>query len=188
MKILVACEWSGRVRDAFRRRGHDAYSCDIEPTEGDYREYHILDDVRNHLDIGWDMMIAFPPCTYLTGATWLHIDSPHEERALAFVQELANADIPKIAIENPRGRLTKLWRRADQVIQPWMFGEPYKKETHLWLKNLPPLQRSPDWEHPDLCTPWVNAGHSGGYGHRDSRERGKTFRGIAEAMAEQWQT
>lgn len=186
MKILVACEWSGRVRDALRRRGHDAYSCDIEPGEGEFTAYHIQDDVRKYLTESWDMMLAFPPCTYLTSVTWLHRESPQREAALAFVHELMNADIPRIAIENPAGAINTEIRPPDQIIQPWWFGDPYKKRTCLWLKNLPPLVMGDNWEHPDLCTKWVNAGSSDGYGHRNSKIRGRTFQGIADAMADQW--
>lgn len=188
MRVLVACEWSGRVRDAFRRKGHDAWSCDLDEGEGEFREYHIRGNVLDYLDKDWDMMIGFPPCTYLSNVCHDYRESAYEEDAINFVRALWEADIPCIAIENPVGVLTRKFRQPTQIIQPWWFGDPYKKRTCLWLKNLPPLEMGKNWEHPSLCVPWVNAGSSRGYGIREPKLRGRTFQGIADAMAEQWGT
>ena len=121
MRVLVACEFSGCVRDAFRRRGHDAWSCDLLPTERDGP--HIQDDVRKHLDDGWDLVIAFPPCTYLcsSGARWWKERQYEQYLARVFVAELYRAAAEHIAIENPIGILSTVWRKPDQIIQPWMF-------------------------------------------------------------------
>ena len=146
MRILVACERSYRVTGAFRARGHDAWSCDIVNTDGDIN-YHIQDDVLNHLCEGWEMMIAFPPCTFLcvSGARWFdHPLYPNrridQRRAVGFVLKLASAPIEKIAIENPVGILSSVWRRPDQIIEPYYFGDEASKRTCLWLKNLQPLR------------------------------------------------
>lgn len=188
MRILVACEFSGRVRDAFRAKGHDAWSCDIEPTESD-PQWHLQCDVREPLyALSWDMMIAFPPCTYLsnTNAFLGRQHSPEEDQALDFVCDLMNAPIPRIAIENPLGAINRRIRKPDQLIQPYHFGDPWRKRTYLWLKNLPKLIPT----SPDACRPgsdfpsWVyRPGQS-----RDTRSRNRsmTFPGIAAAMAEQW--
>src|SRR3989304_8828958 len=141
MKILVACEFSGIVRDAFIRKGHDAWSCDFLPSEKSGN--HIQGDVIPILEEQWDILIAHPPCTYLSraGARWWKDPSReiHAKLAFEFVKLLANCNIQKIAIENPIGKLNKLWRYPDQTIQPWQFGHPYSKATCLWLKNLPLL-------------------------------------------------
>jgi site-specific DNA-cytosine methylase len=187
MRVLIACEWSGRVRDAFRRKGHDAYSCDRDEGEGEFSSYHIRGEVQEYLDKDWDMMLAFPPCTYLSTVTHIYRDSPQSEYALKFVRTLMDADIEHIAIENPMGVISSQIRKPDQIIHPWWFGEPYKKRTCLWLKNLPLLTRGENWEHPDLCSHWVNAdSRTANTMHRDSKLRGKTFQGIANAMADQW--
>jgi site-specific DNA-cytosine methylase len=187
MRILAACEWSGRVRDAFRERGHDAWSCDLEETCGEYRDFHVRDDVLNHLEDSWDMMIGFPPCTYLSNAgQWRYgLDRiKGTESALEFVRTLMNSPIPQICIENPPGQLSSRIRKPDQVIQPYQFGDPYVKTTHLWLKGLPKLQPTTITENP---LPWVNGGRSRQTGmHRNPKLRGMTFKGIAEAMASQW--
>lgn len=181
MRVLVACEFSGVVRDAFRARGHDAWSCDLLPTE--VSGPHIQCDVRNVLDrhMRWDIGIFHPPCTALTraGDRWYR-DTPARYEAAAFVRELAEAEIERIAIENPRGALSRLWRRPDQVIQPWMFGHGETKATCLWLKNLPPLMAtvvSDGREQrihrlPPSPDRW--------------KERSRTLQGIADAMADQW--
>lgn len=146
MKILVACEQSGTVRDSFRRRGHDAWSNDLEGVEpeGEFRNYHLFGDALWFLDRGWDMLIAFPPCTYLasSGLHWNNRTpgrSEQTELALVFVNDLLNAKIPKIALENPVGCINTKIRKPNQVIQPWMFGEDASKATCLWLKGLPKL-------------------------------------------------
>jgi hypothetical protein len=194
MRVLVACECSGVVRDAFRRRGHDAVSCDLQESEAG--EPHIVGDARSLLNDGWDLLIAHPPCTYLSraGARWWS-DPERQDKALAaleLVSAFRDAPIRRIAIENPIGQLNKLWRYPDQTVQPWHFGHPYSKATCLWLKNLPPLLST------DICgayTPLlpsnVGAGkRKGQRSHqgltRSARDASRTFRGIAEAMASQW--
>lgn len=194
MRVLVACEFSGRVRDAFRRAGHEAWSCDIEPTET--IGLHYQGDVLDILDDGWDLMVAHPPCTYLTraGARWWRDPARQvlADDAAAFVFALRDAPIPRIAIENPIGQLTRRWRSPDQTIQPYQFGEPYSKATCLWLKNLPQLQATDivtDYEH------WLPAnvglgkrlGQKWHRGHsKTKKDRSRTFVGIADAMASQW--
>lgn len=197
MRVLVACEWSGTVRDAFRTRGHDAYSCDIDATDYTslYPEYHIIGDVRDYLDKDWDLIIGFPPCTYLTVAAnrslyhnW-RIQARLE--AIEFVKTLWNAPAPRIALENPVGVLSTQWQKPTQYIQPFWFGDPYLKKTGLWLKSLPPLERDPEHYVHGPVTPWVQ--HSGtqlgkmlGGVARDPKLRGRTFLGVARAMAQQW--
>lgn len=184
MKILVACEFSGIVREAFAKRGHDAWSCDLLPSEGD-NEHHIQVDVVDELNWFqnyWDMMIAFPPCTYLasSGARWFKDRQGEQEWALAFVKYLMDAQIPKIAIENPIGVISTRIRKPDQIIQPWQFGHPETKATCLWLKNLSMLKPTNIvkgrygriWREPPSKDRWKN--------------RSRTYQGIAEAMAEQW--
>jgi hypothetical protein len=179
MRVLVACEFSGVVRDAFRARGADAWSCDLEPTER--AGPHLQQDVRDVLRDGWDLMVAHPPCTYLcrAGDRW-HRKSAERIAAAEFVVLLSHAPIPRIAIENPLGALHRLWRRPDQMIQPWMFGEGETKLTCLWLKNLPPL----------LAT--VVTGnrrprvHYAAPGPDRWRARSRTLEGVATAMARQW--
>jgi len=186
MKILVACEYSGRVREAFRALGHDAWSCDLEPAE-DYQRYHLQEDVLNVIDWqNWDMMIAFPPCTYLakSGSRWLYPQgkvnkSRMQKLKLArnFFMELYNADIPKIAIENPTPMKVAELPKPSQVIEPYHFGDPYSKRTLLWLKRLPELA----WTN--VVTP------KGDYATKfvkDPKDRSRTFQGIADAMATQW--
>ena len=186
MKVLVACEFSGRVRDAFRARGHDAVSCDVLPsmTAGP----HLQCDVRDVLDDGWDMLVAFPPCDHLASsgsAWWTRKRASGEQRAaIEFFVTLAEASIPRICVENPKGILTRPYRPPDQHIEPFEFGEPYVKGTYLWLRNLPPLQPS------NVVTPehrWIGGDASAGYGlHRNPMLRSLTFQGVADAMAEQW--
>lgn len=178
MRVLVACEFSGVVRDAFRRLGHDAVSCDLLPSEAPGP--HVCGDVRDVLADGWDVMVAHPPCTHLTraGDRWYR-NSPERAAAVAFVQELWDAPIPRIAIENPRG-LNRHWRPAQQVIQPWMFGHGETKATLLWLKNLPPLLATA------LHTGREARVHFAAPGPNRWKERSRTLPGIAGAMADQW--
>jgi len=193
MKVLVACEFSGRVRDAFKLRGHDAWSCDFLPTEAIGN--HIQDDVLKHLNDGWDLMIAHPPCTYLTvsGNKWFKPEFknrfPDRElrrnEAINFFMMLINADIPKIAVENPIGIMSTLYRKPDQIIQPWQFGHPETKATCLWLKNLPPLNPSNIVKLPDKKSERMRLHYLPPSPDR-WMERSRTFQGIAEAMAEQW--
>lgn len=180
MKVLVACEFSGVVRDAFLLRGHDAVSCDIIPSERPGP--HIQGDVLDHLAEGWDLMIAHPPCTHLavSGARWFKNKQSEQIAAIVFVRALMDADIPKIAIENPKSIISSRIRKADQIIQPWMFGHGETKETHLWLKNLPKLVATDivDGREPKI--------HFMGPGPDRSKNRSRTFPGIAAAMADQW--
>jgi hypothetical protein len=178
--VLVACEFSGVVRDAFLAGGHDAVSCDLAATERPGP--HVVGDVRELLGGGWDLMIAFPPCTYLAyaGARWFAQRCVEQEAALAFVAELAAAPIARIAIENPRGVLSRRWRWPDQRVERWWFGDPFNKRTYLWLKGLAPLMAT--LIHPEPAE-FVQSMP----GSRDqARNRSRTFPGVAAAMAEQW--
>jgi hypothetical protein len=192
MKILVACEFSGRVRDAFIRGGHDAISCDLLPTES--IGPHIQGDVLEVLQKNYfDMMIAFPPCTHLasSGARyfWAKRSDGRQQSAVDFFMALANADIPKICIENPVGVMSTFWRKPDQIIQPWQFGEPESKATCLWLKGLPALKPRRELPLP-LSGRWQNQTPSGqnklGPSPTRAQDRGRTYQGIAIAMAIQW--
>lgn len=183
MRVLVACEFSGVVREAFRAKGHDAWSCDLLPSL-DNSPYHFTGDVFTMIGLGdhWDLMIAHPPCTYLTvaGNRWYYNKPELIFGALLFVRALADANIKKICIENPVGRLSTLWRKPDQYIQPWQFGHGETKKTGLWLKNLPLLQP----------TNIVDGREQRIWKMGPSKDRGYlrsiTYKGIAEAMAEQW--
>ena len=195
MKVLVACEFSGAVRDAFLEQGHDAVSCDLLPQLGSCP--HIQGDVRELLDWGWDLMIAHPPCTYLNSAG-LHWNGRVPGRAektmeaLDFVAELAAAPIPRIAIENPIGCISTVWRKPDQKIQPHQFGHDASKNTCLWLKNLPLLRGTLDVppRMVDGKPRWANQTDSGQNRLSPSPDRwalrSATYRGIARAMAAQW--
>jgi len=140
MKILIGCEFSGIVRDAFAALGHDAWSCDLLPSE--LPGQHIRGDIRGILSDGWDLAIFHPPCTHLavSGARWFKNKQKGQAEALNFVRRLMDAPIEKICIENPKSVISTQIRKPDQIIQPWMFGHGETKETHLWLKNLPKLQ------------------------------------------------
>lgn len=191
MRILIACEFSGIVRDAFIARGHDAVSCDLLPTER--HGPHIQDDVLNHLDEGWDMMIAHPPCTYLSnaGARFLYpkgvLNKDRLElgiKARDFFMRLYEADIDKIAIENPVPSKIFGLPEKTQIVQPYNFGHPVQKKTYLWLKNLPLLVPTNTVElrqSTKIAGNWFNKG-----GRERQKNRAKTFQGIADAMAEQW--
>ncbi len=170
--------------------GHEAYSCDLLPTSGDHPEWHIQDDVLKYLDFGWNMMICFPPCTHLavSGARYFkekRADGRQQE-GIDFFMKLANASISKIAIENPVGIMSTTWRRPDQIIQPWMFGDDASKKTCLWLKNLPILLPT----HSSWKKRYANQTPSGqnklGPSLDRARLRGITYPGIAKAMAAQW--
>lgn len=180
MKVLVACEFSGIVRDAFISLGHDAWSCDLLPTE--CAGPHLQCDVLTVLDCGWDLMIAHPPCTYLTrsGARWWKGKEKEQSKALDFVRQLMNAPMPRIAIENPPGKIGMAIRKADQTIQPWQFGHGETKATSLWLKNLPPLVPTNIVEGRQPRVHWCKPGPN------RWKERSRTLPGIAKAMAEQW--
>jgi site-specific DNA-cytosine methylase len=181
VKVLVACEFSGIVRDAFTARGHDAVSVDLLPSERSGK--HITGDVVPvALNGSYDLMIAFPPCTYLTvsGARWFKDRQQEQLDALEFVRQLWTAPIPRIAIENPIGVISTHIRKPDQIIQPWMFGHGETKATCLWLKNLPKLQPTDVVEG---RTPRV---HHASPGPDRWKERSRTLQGIADAMASQW--
>jgi hypothetical protein len=191
-RILVACEYSGRVRDEFAARGWDAWSCDFEPS--DTPGQHYRGDVRDLLTQRWDMMIAFPPCTYLcsSGMHWTTRglrDPKLTDEALAFVHLLLNSGIHRIAIENPIGIISTRICKPSQIIHPWQFGENASKATCLWLKNLPLMKPTIVLEKP-LSGRWANQTASGqnklGPSPTRWKERSRTFRGIAQAMAEQW--
>jgi hypothetical protein len=194
MKVLIGCESSGVVRDAFRARGHDAYSCDVIDTG---HEYHICDDVLNVLNQGWDLAIFHPPCTYLSvsGMHWTTRglrDPQLTEDALNFVRKLMDAPIEKIAIENPVGVISTRIRKPDQYIQPYEFGHDASKKTGLWLKNLPKLKPT-EYVEPRIVNGkkrWANQTDSGQNRLTPSDDRwqlrSETYKGIAEAMANQW--
>lgn len=189
MKVLVACEFSGIVREAFRARGHDAWSCDLLPTE--IPGQHIQGDVREVLSEDWDLMIAHPPCTYLA-SSGLHWNKRRPERvalteeALEFVHLLLNAPIERIALENPIGCISTRIRKPDQIIQPFMFGETESKATCLWLKHLRPLFPCGLVVREQYANQTI--GHQNKIAPSPDRwkERSRTYRGIARAMAEQW--
>ena len=190
MKVLIACEYSGRVRDEFLKLGHEAMSCDLLPT--DAAGPHYQGDVRDVLDYPWDMMIAHPPCTDLavSGAAWFAKKrmAGQQQASASFFMMLAKADIPQIVIENPVCVMSSLWRKPDQTIQPWMFGHTEQKATCLWLKNTPPLAPTNIVKDEMMLLP------------RNQRERlhylppsadrwklrSETYLGIAQAMASQW--
>jgi site-specific DNA-cytosine methylase len=176
----VACEFTGVVREAFRARGHEAVSCDLEASE--IPGPHYIGDVRDILDKGFDMMIAFPPCTYLSaaGSRWWSERPEQQDEALEFVRTLMDAPIPRIAIENPKGIIGTRIRKPDQTIQPWQYGHGETKMTCLWLKALPLLRPTNVVEgREQRMTKMSNS-------VTRSRDRSRTYPGIAEAMAEQW--
>ena len=179
MKVLVACEFSGIVRDAFIARGHDAWSCDLLPTERPGP--HIQDDVLKHLG-GWDLMVAHPPCTYLavSGARWFKERKNEQASALRFVRLLMEAQMPMIAIENPVSVISTTVRKPDQIIQPWMFGHGETKATCLWLKNLPTLRPT------NVVDGRAGRVHREPPGPERWKNRSRTLVGLAQAMAEQW--
>jgi hypothetical protein len=187
MRVLVACEFSGAVRSAFRRHGHEAWSCDLLPAD-DGGE-HIQGDVLGVLGDGWDLMVAHPPCTHLavSGARYFASKVSEQKDALLFVQSLLDAPIQRIALENPVSVISTRIRKPDQIVQPYQFGHPESKKTCLWLKNLSPLK------HTNVLRrdgPWDNQTKSGQNKLPPSEDRwklrSKTYSGIAEAMASQW--
>ena len=193
MKILVACEESQRVCIELRKLGHEAYSCDILPCSGGHPEWHLQQDVRPLLNEKWDMIIAFPPCTYLSNAGARHLfpgGKLNEERykkgllAKELFMSIYNADCSKIAIENPTPSKIYGLPEKTQVIQPWQFGHPYSKRTQLWLKGLPKLIPTNIVEVESSCRKAGNWFNKGGKDRQINRS--KTFPGIAKAMAEQW--
>ena len=196
MRVLVACEESQTVTKAFRAIGHNAFSCDLLPASGGHPEWHLRADVRDVLAraLPWDMLIGFPPCDHLavSGARWFpeKVADGRQEAGIDLFLALAHADVPRVAIENPVGIMSTVWRKPDQIVQPWYYGDEATKTTCLWLRNLPPLfatkvvgrgviqvvksgRRLPEW--------YSNA-------PRKTRKivRSRTFPGLAAAMAEQW--
>lgn len=187
MRVLIACEFSGIVRDAFKSKGHNAWSCDLLPSEREGN--HIQDDVLNILDDGWDLMIAHPPCTYICNGGQANISrrpylrwQENRELGAEFFMRLINAPIKKIAVENPIGVMSSKYRKPDQIIHPWMFGRDIRKDTCLWLKNLPLLISTeiipPPHRRIDYWSDKRNP---------DGRSlKSITYQGIADAMAWQW--
>jgi len=223
MKVLIACEESQVVCKEFRKLGHEAFSCDILPCSGGHPEWHIHGDVLDVLETrrcfletrkviwikNWDLMIAHPPCTYLStaGVRWFNEERYGKkaierkrlrDEAIKFVLKLFNCKIPKIVIENPRGYLSSMWRKPNQMIQPWQFGDSFNKPTGLWLKNLPILKPTKIVDKGEMITHKTKKGKlktdSKWYyeaikiknNAERSKFRSKTFPGIAKAMAEQW--
>lgn len=183
MRVLIACESSGQVRRAFRSLGHDAWSCDLLPAD-DGSPFHILGDALAAIREGWDVLIAHPPCTHLSVSGARHFAAKRkdgrQQAAIEFFLELARANIPRIAIENPVCIMSSIWRKPDQIIQPWQYGHGETKATCLWLKNLPTLvptnivagREQRIWKLPPTADRW--------------KLRSETYSGIAEAMAQQW--
>ena len=179
-RVLVACEYSGRVRDAFIRNGCEAVSCDLLPT--DQPGPHYQGDVFDIINDGWDLMVAHPPCTHLavSGARWFHKKESEQKEALDFVRRLLSAPINHIAIENPISVISSKIRKPDQIIQPWMFGHGETKATCLWLKNLPPLQPT------EIVEGRENKVHKMPPSEHRWKLRSLTYQGIADAMGDQW--
>lgn len=220
MKVLVACEESQTVCKAFRKKGHEAYSCDILECSGGHNEWHIMQDVipllngncefetvdgtKHKIDGKWDLIIAHPPCTYLTvtGNRWFNVERYGEKaiqrqidrkEAINFFMEIANADCEKIVIENPIGVMSTIWRKPEQIIQPYMFGDSAEKKTCLWLKGVEPLKATNEIKPPERVK--FDSGKTMPKWYADlwhlpreerSRLRSQTSPGFAKAMAEQW--
>lgn len=197
MKVLCACEESQAVTKAFRALGHEAYSCDLQECSGGHPEWHHMGDVTEILSRGWDMIIAFPPCTHLAVSGARHFEAKRkdgrQQGAIDFFMLLANAPCDKIAIENPVGIMSSVWRKPDQIIQPWQFGDPFTKSTCLWLKGLPPLTPTKIVDKGERTVFASGKSHPKWYADafklspaERAKARSKTFQGIAEAMATQW--
>lgn len=192
MKILVACEESQAVTIELRRLGHEAYSCDIEPCSGGHPEWHLQQDVLPLLREKWDMIIAFPPCTHLavSGAAWFEQKRKdgRQKQAIDFFMQFANCVCEKVAIENPVGIISSIWRKPDQIIHPWMFGHLEQKTTCLWLKGLQPLAETNNVRKQMMELPRNERErlHYLPPSKDRAKQRSKTFHGIAVAMAEQW--
>ena len=218
MNVLIACEESQRVCLAFRKKNHNAFSCDILEPSGGHPEYHILGDAleaikpgthatmdgASHLIEKWDLIIAFPPCTYLTvtGNRWFNVDRygdkalkriEDRKEAIKFFMKFANADCEKVVIENPVGVMSTEWRKPDQIINPYLFGDPFEKKTCLWLKGVKPLTPTNIVKPPERT--FYDSGKSMPAWYAElfnlpkeerAKQRSKTFPGIANAMAEQW--
>lgn len=180
LTILIGCEFSGIVRDAFIHEGYDAISCDLLDSEKPGP--HIKEDIRNILKDNWEMMIVFPPCTHLaiSGARWFKEKQNEQKEALQFIIDLLNAPIPHIALENPIGIISTQIKKPEQIIQPWQFGHPETKATCLWLKNLPLLYET------NRVKPTNHSIHYEPPSPDRWKNRSRTFEGIAKAMAQQW--
>jgi site-specific DNA-cytosine methylase len=197
MKILLACEESQTVCKEFRALGHEAYSCDVLDPSGDKPEWHIKDDVRNILNDAWDMVIAFPPCTDLasSGAAWFEQKRKdgRQQASIDFFLLFTKLQAPKVVIENPVGIMSSKYRKPDQIIQPYLFGDPYEKRTCLWLKGVETLKPT-DVVKPEARTTYQSGRtmptwYAEAWGKpkaERSKIRSKTFPGIAKAMATQW--
>lgn len=197
-RVLVACEETQRVTLAFRARGHDAYSCDRRPTSGPHPEWHLQQDVVPLLREPWDIIIAFPPCTHLAVSGALHFETKRadgrQRRAVEFFMACYHGNATKVAVENPVGIMSSAYREPDQIVQPWMFGDPYQKTTCLWLRGLPTLLPT------KLVAPgefqvtkagkkmatWMYRDTDGKGADERARIRSQTFPGLARAMADQW--
>ena len=194
MKVLIACECSGKIRDAFRKKGHDAWSCDIKPDENNNSTYHIQDNVLNHLDEGWDLMIGHPVCTFLcrnrarqNRLEKRKLSDRDIQEGKSLFMSLLYANIKKICIENPVPAKLAALPKYDQIIQPWYFGHDHSKKTCLWLKNLPKLKPTKMVQITYITTPNGRRYTAGYYKTpRNSTDRSRTFQGIANAMADQW--
>jgi site-specific DNA-cytosine methylase len=181
MRVLVACEFSGVVREAFRRLGHDAWSCDLLAAE-DGSSYHFQQDVRDVILMGWDLLIAHPPCTHLavSGARWFKDKQGEQADALDLVRRLLDCGVPRIAVENPVSIISSRIRKPDQIVHPWQFGHGETKATCLWLKNLPKLKPT------QIVDGRVARVHREPPSPDRWKNRSRTYNGIAEAMADQW--
>jgi hypothetical protein len=197
MRVLVACEESQAVTKEFRALGHEAYSCDIEPCSGGHPEWHLQQDVLPLLEQDWDMVIAFPPCTHLavSGAAWFEQKRKdgRQQQGIDFFMHFANCKCPKVVIENPIGIMSKLWRKPEQIIQPWQYGDEFQKSTCLWIKGLPLLKPTNIVGKGEFIThasgkvkpKWFADAYKLQPKER-AKARSKTFPGIAKAMASQW--
>jgi hypothetical protein len=190
-KILVACEESQTVTKAFRKRGFEAYSCDIQDCSGGHPEWHIKGDAIEQLDKGWDLIIAHPPCTHLavSGARWFKEGVKPlylQDEAADFFMKFVNAPAPLIAVENPICIMSSRYRKPDQIINPFQFGHPEQKKTCLWLKGLPKLNETENVYEYMMTLSIKERTRIHWLGSNKSKERSKTYEGIAEAMAEQW--
>lgn len=204
MKILLACEESQTVTKELRNLGHEAYSCDLLPCSGGHPEWHLQQDVTELLKQDWDMIIAFPPCTYLTvtGNRWFNVEKyggkaiqryKDREDAINFFKMFVDCKCEKVAIENPVGVMSSVWRKPDQIVNPYQFGDPFEKKTCLWLKGLPKLEptnivqppKRKEFASGKTMASWYNDAFALPKEER-ARMRSKTFEGIAKAMAGQW--
>lgn len=191
MRILVACEESQAVTIELRKLGHEAYSCDVLPCSGGHPEWHLQQDVIPLLSEKWDMIIAFPPCTHLcsSGQHWFSRgfkDPALRDDGAEFFMRFVDADCERVAIENPVGVMSTRYRKPDQIINPWQFGDPEQKRTCLWLKGLPLLRETDNVYEYMMTLPPQKRERIWRLGSGHSKERSKTYPGIAKAMAEQW--